>query len=248
MNYRGRGNRDGGEDEDEDEEAGETANTHSTSNEEEEEEVGGFGGGPGQMPHCATTYAAVLSLVIIAGLSDSYPQASRMALDLLKRKRKPLYVWFLTLRRLYHPPNNGTTTTTTTTTTSPSSSSSSSSSTEATIPCGYRMHHDGEVDVSASYTLCSVASLLNILTPDLIHGAIEYIVQCQTFEGGFGGCPFAEAHGGYTFCALAALHILAGATTATATATATTKSKKVASLEECCVGLEEDALRGWLSR
>jgi hypothetical protein len=33
-------------------------------------------------------------------------------------------------------------------------------------------------------------------------------VSCQTYEGGFGGEPCNEAHGGYTFCALAALLIL----------------------------------------
>lgn len=34
------------------------------------------------------------------------------------------------------------------------------------------------------------------------------MIACQTFEGGFGGEPFNEAHGGYNFCALAALLIL----------------------------------------
>lgn len=29
--------------------------------------------------------------------------------------------------------------------------------------------------------------------------------SCQTYEGGFGGCPGMEAHGGYSFCGLAAL-------------------------------------------
>ncbi|CAN0397406.1 unnamed protein product, partial [Discosporangium mesarthrocarpum] len=31
---------------------------------------------------------------------------------------------------------------------------------------------------------------------------------CQTFEGGFGGEPWNEAHGGYAFCAFASLVIL----------------------------------------
>lgn len=34
------------------------------------------------------------------------------------------------------------------------------------------------------------------------------LCSCQTYEGGFGGEPCNEAHGGYTFCALAALVIL----------------------------------------
>merc|ERR1712071_360460 len=36
-----------------------------------------------------------------------------------------------------------------------------------------------------------------------------YIIACQTYEGGFGGEPMGtEAHGGYTFCAFAALTLL----------------------------------------
>lgn len=32
--------------------------------------------------------------------------------------------------------------------------------------------------------------------------------RCQTYEGGFSGTPGMEAHGGYTFCGLAALTLL----------------------------------------
>jgi len=161
--------------------------------------------------------------VIIAGQGEDYPRASEMALDLLRRKREAMYVWFITLRHPY-----------------PSASSSST-----TPPCGYRMHHDGEVDVRATYTLCAMASLLNILTESLAEGMIDHIVSCQTFEGGFGGVPYAEAHGGYTFCALAALHILVTATTAnTPTADG---GGSIRTLEDC-QGLDTEALRGWLSR
>jgi prenyltransferase beta subunit len=33
----------------------------------------------------------------------------------------------------------------------------------------------------------------------------KYDDRCQTYEGGMGGYPGNEAHGGYSFCALAAL-------------------------------------------
>eukprot|EP00555_Chaetoceros_dichaeta_P014826 CAMPEP_0198276034 /NCGR_PEP_ID=MMETSP1447-20131203/65096_1 /TAXON_ID=420782 /ORGANISM="Chaetoceros dichaeta, Strain CCMP1751" /LENGTH=624 /DNA_ID=CAMNT_0043970951 /DNA_START=43 /DNA_END=1917 /DNA_ORIENTATION=- len=222
-----------------------------------EGEGGGFGGGPHQIPHAATSYAAVQTLVIIAGQGDAYPNASELALDLLRRKREAMYVWFLSLR---HP--------------NPSSSSSSSSS-SVTPPCGYRMHHDGEVDVRATYTLCAMASLLNILTESLTEGMMEYIISCQTFEGGFGGVPYAEAHGGYTFCALAALHILV-TTTTTATIPKKEIKKEIIPKKEIkggvigegvvgdtkggsgggvasrtledCEGFDTEALRGWLSR
>ena len=29
--------------------------------------------------------------------------------------------------------------------------------------------------------------------------------SCQSYEGGFGGSPGSEAHGGYTYCAVAGL-------------------------------------------
>ena len=53
--------------------------------------------------------------------------------------------------------------------------------------------------------------MYNLLDDQLVSGAAEYVARCQTFEGGFGGEPGNEAHGGYTFCGLAALCIL-GAT------------------------------------
>jgi prenyltransferase beta subunit len=79
---------------------------------------------------------------------------------------------------------------------------------------------------------------LNILTPELISGTAEWIARyklfslswlsfinvlsfnnsiaivwlcvysCQTYEGGLGGEPGNEAHGGVTYCGLAALVLL----------------------------------------
>lgn len=34
------------------------------------------------------------------------------------------------------------------------------------------------------------------------------VFSCQNWEGGLGGMPGLEAHGGYTFCGMAALVIL----------------------------------------
>ena len=148
----------------------------------------GFGGGPGQMAHGAPTYAAVLSLAIIA--TCLHPEASRKAFHLLEEIRKPLYAWFLSLRH-----ENG----------------------------GFSIHHDGEMDVRATYTIICCASLLNILTEQLKEGAEDFLCKCQTYEGGFGGEPGSEAHGGYTYCAVAALQLLGSRTNVA-------------------------ALRGWLAR
>eukprot|EP00986_Skeletonema_menzelii_P006189 scaffold2335_cov135-Skeletonema_menzelii.AAC.2 len=157
---------------------------------------GGFGGGPQQMPHCAPTYAAVLTLCIIAGIGcgqeaavnrsqNPYHEAGRLAIALLNEKRLPMYAFFLTLRE--H---------------------------EDGERIAFRMHHDGEIDVRATYCILTPCHLLGLLDKDeeknhlLSPPIAHYIASCQTYEGGFGAEPFNEAHGGYTFCALAALRIL----------------------------------------
>lgn len=70
------------------------------------------------------------------------------------------------------------------------------------------MHEGGEVDVRGAYCAVSVARLCNLLTPELSSGVAEWVARCQTHEGGFGGDIGNEAHGGYTFCALACLCLL----------------------------------------
>ncbi|CAG8558918.1 9604_t:CDS:10 [Ambispora leptoticha] len=70
------------------------------------------------------------------------------------------------------------------------------------------MSEGGEVDVRGAYCALSVAVLTNILTPELTAGTAEWIKKCQNFDGGIGGVPGIEAHGGYAFCALAAMEIM----------------------------------------
>lgn len=66
--------------------------------------------------------------------------------------------------------------------------------------------------------------MLDIFTPELVEGTAEFIASCQTYEGGFASAshpsisfnklisspcpPLGEAHGGYTFCALASWVLL----------------------------------------
>lgn len=74
-----------------------------------------------------------------------------------------------------------------------------------------------------SGSLCAMVmvALLNLpitLPPDspgrvkgnetFLTGLAEWISSCQTYEGGLGSVPGAEAHGAYTFCGLACLCIL----------------------------------------
>ncbi|KAI3886555.1 hypothetical protein MKW92_051955 [Papaver armeniacum] len=116
---------------------------------------GGYGGGPGQLPHLATTYGAVNSLITLGG-------------DELRK--------FLLRMKV----SSG----------------------------GFRMHDEGEIDVRACYAAISVASVLNILDEELTENVGDYIISCQTYEGGIAGEPGSEAHGAYTFCGLATMILI----------------------------------------
>lgn len=82
----------------------------------------------------------------------------------------------------------------------------------------FRVSQRGEVDVRGVYCLLAVAKLLGMMTEELVEGTREWVKSCQTYEGGFAsaaiggvgkaGVPLGEAHGGYTFCALAAWVLL----------------------------------------
>ncbi|XP_042468575.1 protein farnesyltransferase subunit beta isoform X1 [Zingiber officinale] len=125
---------------------------------------GGYGGGPGQMPHLATTYAAVNTLITLGS------EKALLSID-----RENLHKFFLRMKD-----SSG----------------------------AFRMHDGGEIDVRACYTAISVASILNILDDELVKGLGNYILSCQTYEGGIAGEPSSEAHGGYTFCGLATMILI----------------------------------------
>ena len=176
--------------------------------------AGGFGGGYGQMPHAATTYAAVLALAVLS-------ETSAAALELLEEIRPRLYPWLVSLH----------------------------STTETTTPGSFRMHHDGEIDVRATYCVVAVAQLLHLLSSSTLrHHSAEYVARCQSpWEGGFGGEPGAEAHGGYSYCAVAALQLLllVDDTDSTDTDGGLESSSSSTSLGQM---IDLPALAGWLSR
>lgn len=72
----------------------------------------------------------------------------------------------------------------------------------------FLMHIDGEFDVRGVYCALSVSFLCQIQTEELTKNCESWILSCQTYEGGFSGVPGGEAHGGYSFCAIAALSLL----------------------------------------
>ncbi|KAJ2932382.1 hypothetical protein H1R20_g4711, partial [Candolleomyces eurysporus] len=149
--------------------------------------AGGFSGGPGQAAHLLTTYASVCALAIIGrpGEGGGWEEIDR----------KAIYDFFLSVKQ-----KDG----------------------------SFLVAHHSEVDVRGIYCLLVVATLLDILTPELIAGTPEFIASCQTYEGGFSSASFpsydphhpekvlegsprpalGEAHGGYTFCAVASWVLL----------------------------------------
>ena len=72
----------------------------------------------------------------------------------------------------------------------------------------FLMHQDGEIDIRGVYCAVSVAKLINVYSPELFKNTHKWVLSCQTYEGGFGGAPGMEAHGGYAFCGFAALVLL----------------------------------------
>ncbi|KDR71537.1 hypothetical protein GALMADRAFT_74965 [Galerina marginata CBS 339.88] len=147
---------------------------------------GGFGGGPGQAAHLLPTYASVCTLAIVGRPG---PRGGWDQID-----REKIYQFFLSLKQ-----KDG----------------------------SFLVAHHSEVDVRGIYCLLTVASLLDILTPELVQGTASFIASCQTYEGGFASAshpsyslsgpllpfpaqrpPLGEAHGGYTFCALASWVLL----------------------------------------
>lgn len=128
--------------------------------------TGGFGGGPMQYAHLATSYAAINCLCEL-GTQEAYQVIDRKALMEF-------------LRRMQNKDGS------------------------------FSMHDGGEADTRSVYCAASIAKLTGVfpLVKDLFVKSSEWIVSCQTYEGGIGGCPGTEAHGGYTFCGFAALVIL----------------------------------------
>lgn len=77
------------------------------------------------------------------------------------------------------------------------------------LPNGsFIMHEQGESDTRSTYCVLVIANLLNIATDELLEGVEDWINLCQTYEGGFSNVPNTEAHGGYTFCAVASYFLL----------------------------------------
>lgn len=66
----------------------------------------------------------------------------------------------------------------------------------------------GEVDARFSYNALSALSILGMLSAEVVDPAVEHILKCLNFDGGFGLCPGAESHASMVFTCLGALSIV----------------------------------------
>ncbi|KAK0548301.1 CAAX farnesyltransferase (FTase) subunit beta [Tilletia horrida] len=157
---------------------------------------GGFGGGPDQIPHLMNTYPAVCALAIVGGPGPAPTPEDVKAGKSVEVGRGG---WdainraglYRWMMSLKQPDGS------------------------------FVVHQGGEVDVRASYCVTCVSILLGICTPELVSGMKDFIVSCQTYEGGLAASSYpeslgqslaqlGEAHGGYAHCALASYLSLLG--------------------------------------
>ncbi|KAI8059745.1 geranylgeranyltransferase type I beta-subunit-like protein [Thamnidium elegans] len=65
-----------------------------------------------------------------------------------------------------------------------------------------------ERDVRFIYCACAISYILNDWSGINIENTVEHIKQLQSYEHGIAQCPQQEAHGGSTFCGIAALSLM----------------------------------------
>jgi protein farnesyltransferase subunit beta len=126
---------------------------------------GGFGGGPGQEPHLACTYAAIAALVVI-GTPEAFDAV----------QPADVHRFVASLKR---------------------------------VDGGFAISRTGEKDVRSLYSAMAAASMAGVLDDQLTAGVGEYVRSLTSFDGGLGGEPGNEAHGGNTFCGVAAAALAA---------------------------------------
>lgn len=69
------------------------------------------------------------------------------------------------------------------------------------------MHEEGECDLRAIFIVTLITKALR-LPEDILEGVAETVLLSQSHEGGISNVVGGEAHGGFTFCGVAALALL----------------------------------------
>ncbi|KAL1217775.1 Geranylgeranyl transferase type-1 subunit beta [Cardamine amara subsp. amara] len=70
------------------------------------------------------------------------------------------------------------------------------------------VHTGGEMDLRFVYCAAAICYMLNNWSGMDKEMAKSYILNCQSYDGGFGLIPGSESHGGATYCAVASLRLM----------------------------------------
>ncbi|XP_061338348.1 geranylgeranyl transferase type-1 subunit beta isoform X2 [Gastrolobium bilobum] len=70
------------------------------------------------------------------------------------------------------------------------------------------IHTGGETDLRFVYCAAAICFMLDNWSGMDKEKAMDYILHCQSYDGGFGLVPGAESHGGATYCAIASLRLM----------------------------------------
>ncbi|KAK7340876.1 hypothetical protein VNO77_21593 [Canavalia gladiata] len=70
------------------------------------------------------------------------------------------------------------------------------------------IHTGGETDLRFVYCAAAICFMLDNWSGMDKEKAKDYILNCQSYDGGFGLVPGAESHGGATYCAIASLRLM----------------------------------------
>ncbi|XP_015963031.1 geranylgeranyl transferase type-1 subunit beta [Arachis duranensis] len=70
------------------------------------------------------------------------------------------------------------------------------------------IHIGGETDLRFVYCAAAICFMLDNWSGMDKEKAKDYILNCQSYDGGFGLVPGAESHGGATYCAIASLRLM----------------------------------------
>ncbi|KAK2976842.1 hypothetical protein RJ640_009293 [Escallonia rubra] len=70
------------------------------------------------------------------------------------------------------------------------------------------IHSGAETDLRFVYCAAAISSMLGNWSGMDREMAKEYIINCQSYDGGFGLTPGSESHGGATYCAVASLQLM----------------------------------------
>eukprot|EP00249_Psilotum_nudum_P009439 c21940_g1_i1 orf=279-1190(-) len=70
------------------------------------------------------------------------------------------------------------------------------------------VHTGGENDLRFIFCAVAICAMLDDWSGIELQQAMTYILNCQSYDGGFGLSPGLESHGGASYCAIAALKLM----------------------------------------